>query len=508
LPVATPEGTAQRAGGRAEGGEVLSSFLRDASIRQAGRLLGRFAWFRRVRHRAPLVAVVRPGRSHWSGLTLRAWRQGEADGSLRVTAWRIAWRGLERVRACSLSLAEVAEPHALDAYWDPVEDVGTSRFLVVARQVDRAGRGMAAPPLVFSWRRDNVTPIFSGPEPDSPFPGAVLVSPVTQCNLNCIHCISRHSRDRVSVLSDEAWTSLAAAAAAGRLTHLRTDYSGDLLFSDRRHGDWLERVIGLSIPFAVTTHANDLTPAYTARLLQSRLFSINFSLDTLDPEDYPRIRRGARPLRDVLDNIRRFMAARNAERPDIETLLSFVLMRRNLDSLWPAIDLAAELGVSAVVGGHVHAYTSDIAEESLLLEPDRYARAYPELIARATAKNVYIGIPLPFPTRAPRRGHARCSYPWSTAVVLGNGDVMGCCVPGTKVGNLNGSSLEEVWNGPAMGEFRRRVNSDAPPQPCTVCPMRRLENNYASYVPGLPEPERVRFERRCVDAAMALPSRR
>ena len=65
------------------------------------------------------------------------------------------------------------------------------------------------------------------------------------------------------------------------------------------------------------------------------------------------------------------MAARNVERPDIETLLAFVLMRRNLDSLWPAIDLAAELGVSAVVAGHVHAYTSDIAEESLLLEPAR-----------------------------------------------------------------------------------------------------------------------------------------
>ncbi len=480
-----------------------SSSLRDASLRLARRLLGRIAWVRRARRRAPLVTVVRPARSHWSGLTLSGWRQGEAEGSLLVTAWRITWRGLERLRCATLALAEVAEPHAVYAYWDPIEDVGASRFLVVARQVDRERRGMASPPIAFSWRRADITPIFSGPDPDAPFPEAVLVSPVTQCNLNCIHCISRHSRDRAAVLSDEAWASLAAAAATGRLTHIRTDYSGDLLFSDRRYGGWLERMIGLSIPFALTTHANDLTPAYTERLLQSRLFSINFSLDSLDPEDYQRIRRGARPLRDVLDNIRQFMAARNARRPDIETLLSFVLMRRNLESLGAAIDLAAELGVSAVVGGHVHAYTSDIAEESLLLEPDRYARAYRELIDRATAKNVCIGLPLPAPAYPPRRGHARCSYPWSTAVVLGNGDVMACCVPGTKVGNLNGSSLEQVWNGRAMREFRRRVNSDRPPDPCTVCPMQRLENNYASYVPGLPEPERARFERRCADAIRA-----
>ena len=74
-----------------------------------------------------------------------------------------------------------------------------------------------------------------------------------------------------------------------------------------------------------------------------------------------------------------------------------------------------------------------------------------------------------------------------------------------KVGNLRDGGLEAVWNGAAMGEFRRRVNSEAPPEPCTVCPMQRLENNYASYVPGLPESERLQFERRCVEASTASP---
>jgi len=445
--------------------------------------------------------LVQPQRPYWSGLTLRCRRVRETDGSLRVSVWRLSSGEPTRVRTTELQLAAIAGPHPCDVFWAPIEDADTSRFLVVVRQIDATGRRLAAPSLAFSWRNANVSPIYSEPQADAPFPSAVLLSPVTQCNLNCIHCISRHSREGVSVLSDEAWASIAGAAAAGHLTHLRTDYSGDLLFSDRRHGEWLERIIGLSIPFALTTHANDLSPANTSRLLESRLFSITFSLDSLDPADYPRIRRGARPLDEVLDNIRGFMIARNVRRPDVETLLAFVLMRRNLDSLWPAIDLAAELGVSAVVGGHVHAYTSDIAEESLLLEPARYERAYHELIAHATAKGVYLGLPVPFPSRPHRRGHARCAYPWSTAVVLGNGDVMGCCVPGTRVGNLRESSLEAVWNGAAMREFRRRVNSDAPPEPCTVCPMQRLENNFASYVPGLSEAERQQFERRCVAAA-------
>jgi radical SAM protein with 4Fe4S-binding SPASM domain len=480
---------------------VTTLFTLEYFVRRAERLFGRYSWFRRMHHPAVMVRIVRPARTHWSGLTLRCWRRGEQDGLLRVAVWRLSKRGAECVRERAIPLASIEDFQPVPVYWEPIEDAAGSRFLVTIRQTDLSGRRSAMDPLYFTWRRRGVVPIYSEPEPREPFPAAVLFSPVTQCNLNCIHCISRHSREQVSVFSDAAWAEIAAAAAEGRLKHLRTDYSGDLLFSDRRHGGWLERVMALSIPFAVTTHANDLSAEYTARLLQSRLFSINFSIDSLDPDDYPRIRRGARPLAEVLGNIRQFMAARNAERPDIETLVSFVLMRRNLDSLGPAIDLAAELGVSAVIGSHLHAYTSDMVEESLLLQPARYARAFDALLARARAKGVNLALPPPFRSRPAQRGHAPCPYPWSTMVILGNGDVMGCCVPGTKVGSVRDSSIEQVWNGNEMRQFRRRVNSDRPPDACTVCPMERLENNYASYVPGLPEPERQRFEQRCLEAA-------
>jgi len=260
-------------------------------------------------------------------------------------------------------------------------------------------------------------------------------------------------------------------------------------------------VLFRSIPFTITTHGNDITDENIEKLMKSRLFSINFSIDSFDPEDYPKIRRGARPLPEVLANIRKFMAARNRERPDIETILSFVLMRRNLDSIGPGIDFAAELNFSQLIGGHLHAYTSDMADESLMLEPHRYARAFHDYYAYAATKNLPLGLPRPVRTRASNRSHAPCPYPWSTMVLLGNGDVMGCCVPGTKVGNLRESSIEQIWKGEAMREFRRHVNSDTPPDICSVCPMSRVENNFASYVPGLTEPERQAFEQRCVEAA-------
>jgi radical SAM protein with 4Fe4S-binding SPASM domain len=447
-----------------------------------------------------MVRVVRPGGPHWSGLTVRCWRRGEQhdemDGWLHVDIWGLSLRGVERLRSITLPLAAVDDAGPCPIYWAPIAQ-RPGVCLVTVRQTPANG----AAPLVFSWKTSNVQPIYSQPTAELPLPVGLLFSPVTQCNLNCIHCISRHSRDRLSEFSDLAWREIEAAVASGRLIQLRSDYSGDLLFADRRHGDWLRRIEELGVAFAIDTHANDLTDDYVDRLLRSRLTSINFSLDSMDADDYPRIRRGARPLREVIGNIERFMAARHARRPDIETVLSFVLMRRNLDSLHAAIDLAADLGIDKLIGNHLHAYTSDMAEESLMLEPGRYRRTFDALAEHARLRRVNLGLPAPVQTRTSRRSHLPCSYPWATMAVLGNGDVMACCVPGTKVGNLHGSSLEQIWKGEVMQRFRARVNSDDPPEACAVCPMSRLPNNFASYVPGLPEHERQAFERRCHEAA-------
>jgi radical SAM protein with 4Fe4S-binding SPASM domain len=470
--------------------------MRNRLVRYVERLFGRYAWFRRIHHPRVMVRLMRPTRSHWSGLQVRCWRRGEADGHLQVTVWRLSRHGLERLRQIKLSLAAIDDIEPCPIYWEPMTE-RPGLCLVTLRQRSDHGHRLAAAPLVFSWKTSEVAAIHSEPEPHLPLPFAILFSPVTQCNLNCIHCISRHSRDRLATFSDEAWNGIKAAAATGGLVHLRTDYSGDLLFADRRHGDWLRRIEDLGVTFGMDTHANDLTPDYVDRLLRSRLVSINFSLDSMDPDDYPRIRRGARPLSEVIANIRQFMTERHARRPDIDTNLSFVLMRRNLDSLHAAIDLAADLGIDRVLGNHLHAYTTEMAEESLQLQPGRYARAHAALLEYARLRQVDIALPAPVRPRPSRRTHLPCPYPWKTMAVLGNGDVMACCVPGTKVGNLQGSSLEEVWNGQAMRQFRSRVNTADPPDACTVCPMARLPNNYAAYVPGLPEPVRQAFEQHC-----------
>jgi hypothetical protein len=50
-----------------------------------------------------------------------------------------------------------------------------------------------------------------------------------------------------------------------------------------------------------------------------------------------------------------------------------------------------------------------------------------------------------------------CRFPWDTLQVLSNGDVRVCCWITGPVGNLKDTTIEEIWNGPAIRELRESI---------------------------------------------------
>jgi radical SAM protein with 4Fe4S-binding SPASM domain len=433
---------------------------------------------------------IRPKRNHFSGILLSLLDRPIDSATIMIRVRRVSRRGVQDLRSASVRLDQIAPGRAFPVYWKPIEESRDRRFIVTATAAS------SIRPIRFTLDRSPYGLIYSSPTAESALPEHLLISPVTQCNLNCIHCISRHSRLRFAKMSDAMWAEIAEGAAAGAFSLVRSDYSGDIIFDHVRHGGWLDRIIALDVDYGITTHGNDLTEEIARKLLASRLCDINFSIDSLDPEDYQRIRRGGRPIGEVLDRIRMFMALRNRMRPDLPVSMSYVLMRRNLEAVDAALAFAAETGI-AFQAPHLHAWTPDMVKESLLPARATYAEAFGRLTAVAQQRGVVAALPEPVQPLAPRRTHAPCPVPWQSAVVLGDGDVMACCVPGTKVGSLHDASLKEIWNGPEMQAFRVRVNSDDPPEPCLKCPMMRVPNNYASYAPCLSGAALDEFETRC-----------
>jgi radical SAM protein with 4Fe4S-binding SPASM domain len=208
------------------------------------------------------------------------------------------------------------------------------------------------------------------------------------------------------------------------------------------------------------------------------------------------IRKGARPLEEVLANIAAFMRIRQQRRPSLPTSIALVLMRRNLSSLIPAIDFACEHAIDTVQTSHLMVFTPDMLEQSALLDLKGYREAFEAAQLHARARGVGFHAPPPLSTLKPRKGHHPCAYPWNGVVVTGDGDVNACCMPGSTVGNLNREPLAAIWNGPRMRAFRAQVNTPDPPSPCDACGFYRHENNLDSYVPGLSRSERDDFAAR------------
>ena len=319
----------------------------------------------------------------------------------------------------------------------------------------------------------------------NPVPEHLLYSPITQCNLNCVHCISRDTRKTVSRLAESIKAEIAAWCRSGWVKSITTDYSGDILWADARYGGELDFLLGLDVPLSIDTNGAYLTSDVSRRLMASRMNSLNISLDTPDPETYKLIRKGAPPLAEVLKNVRAAVTARDEARAAhrVRLSLSFTIMRSTIDQWQDFIQLAADYGIDVVWARHLEVYTDDLDSESMWHDQARPNQAQAEAEALAVKLGVRLLMQGPFEDVLEAPGKRWCDAPWNSAVILGNGNVQVCCMPKTKIGNLLETSMEELWTGHRYQAFRRAVNSDEPPVACQVCPMYRRANNGGSYLP-------------------------
>jgi MoaA/NifB/PqqE/SkfB family radical SAM enzyme len=322
---------------------------------------------------------------------------------------------------------------------------------------------------------------FAPPVPSRPLPPGIAYSPVTQCNLNCPHCISADTRVRPNRLSPDVKAEIARWAADGQLLLLSSDYSGDLLWADHRFGGELDFVIGLGIPFRIDTNGIYLDGDRAERLARSRVANVNVSLDAACDLTFRRIRKGAPALAPVLENIRGLHGLRAQSGAGFSITLGFTLMRSNLDEWQDFIALGAALGVDAINTTHVHGYTAAAEQESLWHEPDRFNEARTAALRFAADHAMPMSAPPPFHAVI-EQGHRFCRVPWESALILGNGEVRACCVPGTTMGNLHEETMAEIWQGARYEQLRATVNGPNAPAPCSICPMFRKIGNRASYL--------------------------
>lgn len=241
------------------------------------------------------------------------------------------------------------------------------------------------------------------------------------------------------------------------------------------------------------TNATLLTDEWARKLIASGLDELRCSVDGANPQMYARI-RGAPLLHKIRHNLRHFIALQQelgAETPRVSLWMTG--MRDNIAELPALVRLAAGLGVREVYLQRLAYYLDSEAPPGLMEAShavfDQFDDEADRLVAEAEAIAGEVGVTLRasgatdprHSLEAGRRPNPRpwsaCLRPWTTAYVTANGNCLPCCISpfattdyeSLKLGNLLERPFTEIWNDDDYQQWRTRLLSDTPPNPCQGC---------------------------------------
>ncbi len=299
----------------------------------------------------------------------------------------------------------------------------------------------------------------------------LYIEPTTACNLQCSTCIRNVWDDPIAAMKQETFEHI--VASFNSLPDLKrvvfTGFGEPL--THPRILDMIAAIRDRDIAVTVGSNGLLLTPQMTRELVRLGVDRLVVSVDGVKPETYEEV-RGA-DLAKVLENLHRL----NEIKQEMNTLLpalgiEFVALKSNYKELDKLTNLAMELQASRVLVSNVLAYTEEMRSEILYgYEPQEPFKSsgFP---VQTGAFIAWGNLELPHMHWGAER---RCRFVNDRATVVGwDGGVAPCyalshnysyyAIDGRKknvtryvLGNVNDSSLAEIWMSEDYTRFRSEV---------------------------------------------------
>lgn len=197
------------------------------------------------------------------------------------------------------------------------------------------------------------------------YPSRLFVEVTSRCNLNCFMCVKQTPESGICEgdLAAELFRSLAPAWP--HLEALVLNGVGEPLLHPN-----LEEFIRLArrqVPAdcSIGFQSNGLllNEQRALSLARAGLDRVCLSLDSVSPENFRRVREGGE-LSAVERALAALVAARQAERPQLQVGVEFVLMRDNLHELPAVVEWAAARGAAFAIVSHMLPYSGAHASQA------------------------------------------------------------------------------------------------------------------------------------------------
>ena len=289
------------------------------------------------------------------------------------------------------------------------------------------------------------------------YPLILQIEITNRCNLRCRMCPREGEFEKMGVAPETMSFETFERIVEGWIGHIYQIHlfgRGEPLISPH-----LPRMIRYAadrgVPFITfNTNGHLLQGKVAEALASSELDELRVSIDGSDEATYQSI-RGV-PLERLKENLKAFRAM-----CDIPVSISATLSRENWDSVLQMGTLAQEVGAAGLRLYPVATYDyPGIGETGLTAEQKQQYKGFCDDLRRRCRQN---GIKfMAIPHYAPG-----CNVPFIMAFVDVAGNLTVCCRLETMtVGNVLENDFLEVWRGPQMLEWRRRMLSKELPKAC------------------------------------------
>ena len=252
------------------------------------------------------------------------------------------------------------------------------------------------------------------------FPRHVHPENINLCNAQCPACVYPQSTRPKMSMASELFEKIVLESAREKIDRLWIYMFGEPL---------LDTSIGARVAFAqkkgirqihISTNASLLTSLRAKELIDAGLNSLTISLDSLDKDEYQKIRTG----------------------------LDFDGVIKNIDSL-----LALPLGKMKVTIQFIGIEKHSLYLKHPLMKKWKKKTAISFIPAHDYAGQAGIKVKWPSGKRP-----GPCPALWNKCVILTSGEVPLCCFDFDakySLGNIRNSSIADVWNSPVAQHYRK-----------------------------------------------------
>lgn len=292
------------------------------------------------------------------------------------------------------------------------------------------------------------------------------IEPINSCNFKCEHCKVSYWEKQYEILSFDSFKKILSQFQ--HLKSIKLQGLGEPLLNKE-----LSKMIlfandkGIKINFFSNGSIYD---KITWREINaSNNVHIVFSIDAASKEIFEEIRKGGN-FDKVVSNIQKIVI-------DNELKYSFwtVLNKANINQLPKIIELAEKLNIKKVTFQTFlnDWQSSDVQAHNKTIIFDAFSDIYihNETLSKRLANKYEIDLEIYKENYLSKK--QKCSWPFMSAFIASNGDVVPCCVLADsdiiKMGNLFEAPFKDIWNSEKYQDFRKSISNHELHDACKNC---------------------------------------